>query len=108
MPPPTYDVGAAVREAGFQDVRLAARMLRTHPGFAATAALTLALGIGATTSMFSVVNTLLLRPLPFPAADRLVILQEGVPKLRPGYMPVTAQDVPDFRRSSHVFQELGA
>ncbi len=96
-----------MRETLRQDIQIGTRMLRKHPGFAATAALTLALGIGATTSMFSIINTLLLRPLPFPHADRLVILQESIPKLRPGYMSLSAQDVPDFRRLSRSFDELG-
>jgi predicted permease len=56
----------------WNDIRLAARGLRRNPGFAATAVVILALGIGTTTSVFSVVYGVLLRPLPFPAADRLV------------------------------------
>ena len=91
-----------------QDIRFGLRMLRKNPGVTTVAVLTLALGMGATTSIFSVVNSILLRPLPYPDSERLVVVQESVPKLVPGKFPVSAPDIPDFRRLNHVFEDLGA
>ena len=100
--------GLPMLETFLQDLRYGARMLRKNPGFTVIAVLTLALGIGAITAIFSVVNTLLLTPLPFADSDRIVLVQESIPKLVPGYMPVSAPDVVDFRRMNHAFEDLGA
>jgi putative ABC transport system permease protein len=61
-----------------QDVRQAARLIRTQPGFAAAAIVTLALGIGATTAIFTIVNAVLINPLPYPGSDRLVLISHTV------------------------------
>src|SRR5262245_57702542 len=71
-----------------RDVRYAVRMLRRSPVFAAVAMITLGLGIGATTTIYSVVDTILLRPLPFPHADRLVRVVENVPSRVQGEPPI--------------------
>lgn len=92
------------------DIRLAWRQLKQAPGFAVTAVLMLAFGIGATTAIFSVADGVLLRPLPFPHANRLVTLGDQVAgtdwgRLDPG--PVTAPEVLTYQRETHSFAALG-
>ncbi len=99
--------GLPVIESFMQDVRFGARMLRKNPGFTAVAVLTLVLGIGATVSIFSVVNALLLRPLPFADSDRLVILRESIPKVIQGQFPVSALDIPDFQVLNRSLESMG-
>ena len=82
------------------DLRQAARQLRRAPAFAALSALTLALGIGATTAVFSVAYTALLRPLPYPGSDRLVVARELAGDRGPS--TVSPPNFYDFRRQSRT------
>jgi putative ABC transport system permease protein len=89
-----------------QDVRFGLRMLSRNPGFAATAILTLALGIGATTAIFSVVDCLLLRRLPFPTADRLVRIQSLIVGARRGTGIASYPDFLDWRAQNQSFDGM--
>ncbi len=91
-------------EAFLRDVRLAVRMIRREPGIALLAVVTLALGIGATTAIFTVVDSVLLRPLPYKEPDRLVVALHG----ETASGPVSPADFFDYRRSSHSFERLAA
>jgi putative ABC transport system permease protein len=86
-----------------QDVRLAGRLLRKSPGFTAAALVTLALGIGATTAIFSVVDGVLLRPLPYPESERLVRVGE---RFRNSYETINYPNFRDWQAQQTVFQGL--
>jgi predicted permease len=88
------------------DARYAVRQLRKNRGFTTVAVLTLALGLGPTTAIFSVVNGVLLRPLPFPEPDRLVRVLEVVPKH--GRLAVAPANFLDWRRQNTVFERMAA
>lgn len=90
----------------FQDLRYGLRLLAKHPGFTVVAALTLALGIGANTAIFSVVNTVLLRPLPFREPEQLVKLYEALPQGGTG--SVSVPNLQDWRAQNDVFTEIAA
>ena len=88
------------------DLRFALRQLRKSPGFTLVAVLTLALGIGANTAIFSIVNAVLLRPLPYPEADRIMVLNESS---GPGQdYSVALPDYFDWRNDNTVFEHLAA
>ncbi|MBJ6765291.1 ABC transporter permease [Myxococcaceae bacterium JPH2] len=89
-----------------QEVRHAARSLWRQPTFAAVAVLTLALGIAANTGIFSVVNAVLLAPLPYPAADRLMLLWSHFPEV--GRTSVSPANFRDWRAQNDVFEGLAA
>src|SRR5579871_6162629 len=93
-------------ESLLQDVRYALRMLRKSPGFAAVAILTLALGIGANTAIFSVVNGVLLNPLPYPQPEQLVALYQRTPNFTEASIPYP--NFLDWQRETRSFSSLAA
>jgi hypothetical protein len=91
-----------------QDITFGVRMLRRQPGFTAVAVFALALGIGATTAIFSVVDAVLWRPLPFPLADRVMSLAEQRPRESRWFGPIAPADYFDWRRDSRSFAAMAA
>src|SRR6476659_8380389 len=89
-----------------KDIRYGVRGLLKHPGFTAIVVITLALGIGASTAIFSVVNSVVLRRLPYREADRIVAIQELSPTGK--RVQVTAANFFDWRQQSTVFEHLAA
>ena len=90
------------------DVRYAIRSLIARPAFTATAVLTLGIGIGATTTIFSVVDALVLRPLPLREPERLAVLWETNPRLPVPVMVVSPPNLADWRARTRSFETLGA
>jgi len=93
-------------ETMWQDLRYGARMLARSPGFTATAVVSLALGIGATTAVFSIFDTIFLRPLPYPEPDRLVAVYEIELGKPDGSYGVSQPNFIDWRKQSQTFEQL--
>jgi putative ABC transport system permease protein len=91
-------------ETLLQDLRYGLRMLRKSPGFTAVAVITLALGIGANTALFSVVNGVLLNPLPFAQPDQLITLHESKPNFERG--SISYPNFLDWQKDNHTFSSL--
>ena len=108
------DVAAAVPAAARPveeiraDLRDALRSLRKYPAFTTVVLLTLALGIGANAAIFSVVNAVLLRPLPYHDADRLVVIWGDLHRPGVNEIPASAGEFADYRNRSHAFEHVAA
>ena len=89
-----------------QDASFALRMMRKNPGFTLAAVLTLGLGIGANSAIFSVVNAVLLKPLPYAHGDRLVALQQQAPRAGMLGQPFSVAETNDYRAQSHSLDGL--
>src|SRR5262249_16171614 len=89
-----------------QDIRYGIRVLAKSPGFSLIAVLTLALGIGANTAIFSVVNGVLLNPLPYPEPNQLVSLFEEIPNFKNG--SISYPNFIDWRRMNTTFTAMAA
>jgi putative ABC transport system permease protein len=105
-------IGPGLLADAARDARHALRALGRSPGFAAVAILTLGLGIGAATAIASIVDTILLQPLPFPDSDRLVRIVEYAPPFQPGRPPyqrgLTHQEFLDWRSRARSFDDATA
>jgi predicted permease len=99
-------IATTLEDEMFQDLRFGLRMLAKKPGFTAIAVFTIALGIGANTAIFSVVNAVLLRPLPYRTADRIVAIQEINEQGK--RVQITPANFLDWRAQNTVFENLSA
>src|SRR5438105_3323457 len=93
-------------ETILQDIRYGLRTMLKSPGFTAVAVIALALGIGANTAIFSVVNALLLKPLPFKSANRLVLIWHTYPQLKLDQASVSAPSYIEYRDMTSSFDEV--
>jgi predicted permease len=95
-------------ETLFKDIRYGIRSLLKRPGFTAIAVITLALGIGANSTIFSFLNAILLRPLPYREPERLVLLDETAPKQGIPSFAVSYPNFVDWRAQNHVFEDIAS
>jgi putative ABC transport system permease protein len=100
--------GARWIEEFWQDMRYGARMLAKNPGFTFVAALTLALGIGANTAIFSVIEAVILRPLPYQDSERLCMLWKSVPARNIEWDWTSYPTIQDWREQSRSFEDMAA
>jgi len=92
----------------FHDLRYATRMLRSNLGFTLVAVLTLAFGIGANTAIFSVVNAVVLRPLPFPKPEQIVIIRDDLTGRQIEDVGLSVDELKDLQERSGVFEQVSA
>ena len=90
------------------DLRYALRQLAKSPGFTAVAVLTLALGIGANSAVFGLINGLLVKPLPYQDSSRLVLLWEQFPSQGLERIPVSAPEYLDYEKQTHSLERIAA
>ncbi|MGH9930298.1 MAG: ABC transporter permease, partial [Pyrinomonadaceae bacterium] len=93
-------------EALFKDIRYGFRSLLKHPGFTAIAVITLALGIGANSAMFSTVNAVLLKPLPYPESERIMLLEGVNPPAGITQSNLSIPDFADWQNQNQAFEQL--
>ncbi|MFL6275034.1 MAG: ADOP family duplicated permease [Blastocatellia bacterium] len=98
--------GGRFIETSLQDLRYGARVLRRNPGFTLVALLTLALGIGANTAIFSVIYGVLMRPLPYADGNRLVILHQQAPLARVEDMGFSVKEINDYREQAQTLDQV--
>src|SRR5258705_13556927 len=97
-----------IMETVFHDIRYATRMMLKRPSFPILSVIALALGIGATTAIFSVINAVLFRPLPYKEQDRLVQVWEKRPALGRMRNVVSAPDFIDWKAQNSSFEDMAA